>query len=83
MMLGTIREDGFRMKTTAGDALAWPEGRTIKLQQSYSVSFECDATAFGPLILATLFGPLAVLALEFSRINPHWYLDGGFPCDAF
>jgi hypothetical protein len=57
---------------------AWPgdTGQVAVLQDRYSVSFSFDLAEVNEAALGILFGPRWLLAWQFSRISPHWYLRG-------
>jgi hypothetical protein len=84
--LGYIKSDGLKFKPAGGgripddgDGLLAPVSRdcVIHGQASYTVSVRVQFTGFDrTLILAMTGDPLALLAYEARRINPHWYLEG-------
>jgi hypothetical protein len=56
------------------DDLAW--GSVALLQDEYRITMQFNFVEIAPTIGLLLFGPLFMLALQFSRIDPHWYLRG-------
>jgi hypothetical protein len=75
--VGTIVGDGPRMKPArGGDVPAFGGDRIIAaLQPGVHVSLTVDFAGVDPLVFAALNSPLAYLALQARRINPHWYLE--------
>lgn len=45
-------------------------------QSKHTMSVRFSLDQFSPEILAAMLGPQVALAMQFSRINPHWYLEG-------
>ena len=56
----------------------WPgdTGQVAVLQDRYSVTIKFDIIDLNPAAAAMLFGPLWLLAWQFSGYTPFWYLKG-------
>lgn len=68
---GTLAEDGIKLKRPNGDQLLARGGRSVRLD------LKVDFTGFDRALVGAIMGdPLALLAYQARRINPHWYLDG-------
>lgn len=74
--IGTIADAGL---TPAEQVLAYEQPvvdkvRTLQARHTVSLTFALEQINHAALEI--LFGPLALLAWQFRRINPHWYLEG-------
>ncbi|ASR86803.1 hypothetical protein SEA_FINDLEY_63 [Mycobacterium phage Findley] len=53
------------------------DGGVMVAQSKRTMTFRVKLDTLSVPVIELLFGPQAALALQFRRINPHWYLDGG------
>ena len=75
--VGTLADDGIRMKPTSAEAFAAHEKPIVtRLRRSVRFSIKVDVQHFDAVLCGAITGnPLAVAAYGFRRINPHWYLE--------
>lgn len=76
--IGTLGPDGFKeRRRTGGDRKAWDDQTVRTLQSRAYIEIKVDFTGCDETLFRAICGdPLAYLAWQFRRLDPHWYLNG-------